>query len=140
MTKREYKIHVILNEIKKAEMEQQGIAKRIIEGLKNKEEDDEKPKSYEELSKIAVNEIKYDIKAIEKVKFEKEEKEKINKTMLKLEYLFYSAAVLYIISFVYFVLRNKKLQDQEKEAKLRQSKMKNEFRQMNYLYPQIPKK
>ena len=129
----------MMNQIRQEELENQGTAKKILEGLKIHKEEPEEQKSYDELAKQAVLEIKYDVKAHEKVKKEKAEEEKQKMTMMKLEYIFYTAAFLYIISFVYVVLRRKNLDEQEAKKKLQKSKISDEMRQMNYLYPQIPK-
>jgi hypothetical protein len=139
MSKREYKIHEMMNQLRQEELENQDTAKKIIDGLKIYKEETEKNKSYDELAKQAVQEIKYDVNSQEKVKREKAGEENQKKTMLKLEYIFYTAAFMYMISFVYVVLRKKNLDEIEAKKKLQKLKINDEMRQMSYLYPQIPK-
>ncbi len=128
-----------MNQLRQEELENQDTAKKIIDGLKIYKEETEKNKSYDELAKQAVQEIKYDVNSQEKVKREKAGEENQKKTMLKLEYIFYTAAFMYMISFVYVVLRKKNLDEIEAKKKLQKLKINDEMRQMSYLYPQIPK-
>ena len=66
-------------------------------------------------------------------------KQETQSTLLKLEYLFYSIAFIYIITFIYLFLRKRAQEKKELLEKKSRANYNEDFRHMNYLYPNLPK-
>ena len=145
MSKREYKIHEMMKANFKASLEKESITKQMISvflfysQIIQPDKEIDQSKSYDEQAKEAILDVKNNGRIKEKIRIEKDMKQETQSTLLKLEYLFYSIAFIYIITFIYLFLRKRAQEKKELLEKKSRANYNEDFRHMNYLYPNLPK-
>ena len=111
-------IHEMMQTNKRKEFEERSYSKKIIDvnfypHFQHLKEEQKEVKSYDELAKQAVFDIKHNVRQIEKVKQEKEQTQDKEESMLKFQYIFYVSAGIYFVGFIYAVINNKHTTKQE---------------------------